>query len=79
MSHLIDTILSNSFYKTISIILILFLFFFMIKKLFKLVVYGVILFACFLAYVHFTGGNVKNAIEKSKIETENAFKKLEKK
>lgn len=79
MDHLINTIVSSSFYTTVAVILILFLFYFLIKKLFKLVIYGIIIFCGFLAYVNFTGGNVKNTLEKTKLKTENALKNLEKK
>lgn len=78
MYDLINTILSSSFYTVVAIIFIVFLFFFLIKKVFKLVVYCVVLFACFLAYVHFTGGDVKSVIEKTKIKTENTLKKHKK-
>jgi hypothetical protein len=74
MYNLIDAILSSPFYTVVAIVFIVFLFFFLIKKVFKLVVYCVVLFACFLAYVHFTGGNVKSVIEKTKIKTEKTFK-----
>lgn len=79
MTNLINTILSSSYYTTFAVILILFLLYFLIKKLFKLVIYGIIIFFGFLAYVHFTGDNVKNTIEKTKLKTENALKKLKKK
>ena len=40
----------------------------------KIVLYAFIIFLAFLAYVHFTGGNVQEAIDKTKTEGETIIK-----
>ena len=63
MQNLINTILSNPVYIIISVIAIVIILFLLIKKLFNFLAYACILFIAFLAYVHFTGGSIKETIK----------------
>lgn len=76
MNHLINAISSNITYITILVIVVALILYFILKKLFKMVIYCVLLFGCFLAYVHYTGGDVKNVIEKSKNKSDQIIKKI---
>ena len=62
MQYLINTILSNPVYIAIAGIAIVIILFLLIKKLLKFLAYACILFIAFLAYVHLTGGSVKETI-----------------
>jgi hypothetical protein len=55
----------------IALVIILFL---LIKKLFKFLLYSCILFITFLAYVHYTGGSVKETIKNAKEKGEEIIK-----
>ena len=70
MEELIENILANKIYTIIAVIILLAIIFFIVKRLLKLLFYAVIIFAAFLAYVHFTGGNVEEVINKTKDEGE---------
>ena len=63
MQNLIDIILSKPAYIIIVGVAAFILLFLLVKKLFKLFGYAVIVFIAFLAYLHFTGGSIKNAIK----------------
>ena len=66
MNNLIDLILSSPLYQIIAAIIIIVLVYFLIKKLFKLVLVAVIIFTAFLAYVHYSGGDVKDVVKQAK-------------
>ena len=66
MENLLNIILSNSHYMIIAGIALVIILFLLIKKLFKFLLYACILFIAFLAYVHYTGGNVKETIKNAK-------------
>ena len=66
MEHLINLILSSPLYQIIAAIIIIALVFFLIKKLFKLVLIAAVLFTGFLVYVHYTGGDVNEVIDNAK-------------
>jgi Ca2+/Na+ antiporter len=68
MEQLINNILSNPTYIVISIVILILLILFLIKKAFKFVIYVIILYVGFLLYIHYTGGDVKEIIDKSKTE-----------
>ena len=61
-----STILSSPVYMIIAGIALVIILFLLIKKLFKFLLYACILFIAFLAYVHYTGGNVKETIKNAK-------------
>ena len=63
MENLLNIILSNSLYMIIAGIALVIILFLLIKKLFKFLLYACILFIAFLAYVHYTGGSVKETIK----------------
>ena len=65
MDNLINTILSSPLYQIIVAILTIVLVFFLIKKLFKLVIVAIIIFTAFIAYVHYTGGDVNNIVKQA--------------
>ena len=66
MEKLLNIILSNHLYIIIAGIAIVIIIFLLIKKLFKFFLYASILFIAFLAYVHYTGGSVKETIKNAK-------------
>ncbi len=63
MNNLWNTILSNPVYMVIAGLTFVIILFLLVKKLFKFVAYACIIFIVFLAYVHFTGGSVKESIK----------------
>jgi threonine/homoserine/homoserine lactone efflux protein len=75
MENLIHNITSNPVYLIITVLFIIFIVFAIFKKIFKLLLYAGIIFIGFLAYVHFTGGNVKNAINDTKEKGEQLLNK----
>jgi len=74
MENLLNIILSNSVYMIIAGIALLIILFLLIKKLFKFLLYACILFIAFLAYVHYTGGSVKETIKNAKDKGEEIIK-----
>jgi hypothetical protein len=76
MHQLIDQLTNNPTYAIIAIVVLIILVFFVIKKLFKLLIYGIIIFIGFLVYVYYTGGDVKKTIENAKLKGENMIEKL---
>ena len=66
MENLLNIILSNSHYMIIAGIALVIILFLLIKKLFKFLLYACIIFITFLAYVHYTGGSVKETIKNAK-------------
>jgi energy-coupling factor transporter transmembrane protein EcfT len=74
MQQLFHLISSNPIYAIITFIIVIVLVFFVIKKMFKLVLYAVLVFLCFLGYVYFTGGDIKDTINKTKGKSEDVFK-----
>ncbi len=71
MPQLLDNIMSNPFYIAIAVVIVLVLLFSIMKRIIKLVIFIIILLIAFLAYVHFTGGNVKDSLKKAKEEVIN--------
>ncbi len=63
MENLISTILSNPIYLIITGLAIVIIFFLLIKKLFKILIYAFILFIAFLTYIYLTGSNVNETIK----------------
>jgi len=74
MENLLNIILSNSVYMIIAGIALVIILFLLIKKLFKFLLYACILFIAFLAYVHYTGGSVKETIKNAKDKGEEIIK-----
>ena len=74
MENLLNIILSNSLYMIIAGIALVIILFLLIKKLFKFLLYACILFIAFLAYVHYTGGSVKETIKNAKDKGEEIIK-----
>ena len=74
MENLLNIILSNSVYMIIAGIALVIILFLLIKKLFKFLLYACILFIAFLAYVHYTGGSVKETIKNAKEKGEEIIK-----
>jgi threonine/homoserine/homoserine lactone efflux protein len=66
MENLMSTILSNHVYMIIAGIAVVIIIFLLLKKLFKLVLWACAIFIVFLAYVHYTGGSVKEALIEAK-------------
>jgi hypothetical protein len=62
----LDKLVSNPIFIAVSIGLLAFLVYFLIKKLIKLVFLILIALGLFLAYVHFTGGDVQKTINQGK-------------
>ena len=74
MENLLNIILSNSLYMIIAGIALVIILFLLIKKLFKFLLYACIIFIAFLAYVHYTGGSVKETIKNAKDKGEEIIK-----
>jgi len=66
MPQLLDNIISNPLYLAIAVVIVLALLFSIMKRIIKLIVFVIILLLAFLAYVHYTGGNVKDTLNKVK-------------
>ncbi len=66
MQHLLEQLFSNPTYSVITILILVLIIFIIVKKLFKLLIYAILIFICFLAYIYFTGGNVNETINKTK-------------
>jgi dipeptide/tripeptide permease len=62
----LDKLVSNPLFVAVAIGLFAFLIYFLIKKLIKLVLVILIALGLFLAYVHFTGGDVKETLTEGK-------------
>ena len=62
----LDKLVSNPIFIAVAIGLLAFLVYFLIKKLIKLVLVVLIALGLFLAYVHFTGGDVKETLNGGK-------------
>ena len=69
-----STILSSPVYMIIAGIALVIILFLIIKKLFKFLLYACIIFIAFLAYVHYTGGSVKETIKNAKDKGEEIIK-----
>ena len=74
MENLMSTILSSPVYMIIAGIALVIILFLLIKKLFKFLLYACIIFIAFLAYVHYTGGSVKETIKNAKDKGEEIIK-----
>ena len=74
MEKLLNIILSNHLYIIIAGIAIVIIIFLLIKKLFKFFLYACMLFIAFLAYVHYTGGSVKDTIKDVKEKSKKIIK-----
>ena len=68
MENFMSIILSNTVYMIIAGVAIAIILFLLIKKLFKFFLFACILFITFLAYIHYTGGSVKETIKDVKEE-----------
>ena len=66
MNNLIELILSNPIYQVVVAVIIISLFFFIVKKLFKLVLISIVVFIAFLFYVHYSGGDVSKTVKQVK-------------
>lgn len=71
MNNLISTIFSNPVYLAIAGVVLLIVVILVIKKLFKVLIYVCLFFALFLAYVKYTGGDVKKTLEDVKNKSMN--------
>ena len=74
MDNLISTILSNPVYMIIAGIALVIIIFLLLKKLFKLFFWACAFFIVFLAYVHYTGGSVKDTLIEAKEKSEELIK-----
>jgi hypothetical protein len=66
MQQLLEKVMSNPLYLTVSVIIVVILLYAIVKRIIKLLIFLVILIIAFLAYVHYTGGSVKETIDKAK-------------
>lgn len=64
MQELIDKLLTNPLYLTISVILVVVILFSLFKRIMKLLIILVIALILFMVYVHNTGNTVKDKIER---------------
>jgi len=64
MQDLISKVISNPWYLTMSVILIVVLLYVIIKRVIKLIIFLFVAVILFLVYVHYTGTSVKDQIEK---------------
>jgi cell division protein FtsW (lipid II flippase) len=64
MQDLIDKLLSNPLYLAIGVILIIILFYAVIKRVVKLLIILFIALILFFVYVHYTGNSVKDKVER---------------
>ena len=64
MQDLIDKLISNPSHLTIGVVLVVVLLYAIIRRIIKLLIYLIIAIILFLAYVHFTGNNVTDKIER---------------
>lgn len=64
MQDLIDKVMANPMYLTISVILIVVIFFAIFKRIIKLLIFLFIAIILFLVYVHNTGNTMKDRIER---------------
>ena len=74
MENLMSTILSNPAYMIIAGIACVIIIFLLLKKLFKLFFWACAIFIVFLAYVHYTGGSVKDTLIEAKEKSEELIK-----
>jgi cell division protein FtsW (lipid II flippase) len=74
MPQLLENLTSNPLYIAIAVVIVLILLYVVMKRIIKLVIFVFILLLAFLAYVHFTGGNVNDAIDKVKGKGEELVK-----
>jgi hypothetical protein len=64
MQDLIDKVLANPLYLTLSVILIVVIFYAIIKRIMKLIIILIIAIILFVVYVHYTGNSVKDKMER---------------
>ena len=74
MPQLFENLLSNPIYIAIGVVLVLVLLYSIVKRVIKLILFLLILLLAFLAYLHFTGGDVKSTLEKAKEKGEKLVK-----
>lgn len=74
MEQLIEKVISNPLYLTLSVIIMVVLLYAIVKRIVKLLIFLVILMIAFLAYVHYTGSTVKETLEKAKEKGEKVLK-----
>jgi len=74
MPQLLETLLSNPLYIAIAVIMVLVLFYSLFKRIIKLIIFVIILLIAFLAYVHYTGGDVQDTLKKVKDKGEKLVK-----
>jgi ABC-type bacteriocin/lantibiotic exporter with double-glycine peptidase domain len=79
MEQLLNQILSNTLYTIIAVALLAVLAYAVIKKVLKLALIVVLLFSAYLTYVHYAGGNVKQAATKTIEAGTEAAKEVKKK
>ncbi len=79
MEKLLETILSNSTYLMIALSILAIILFLIIKKIFKLLIYAVVLFIIYLGYVYYTGGDVAEKVVKAKEKGEEVIQSGKKK
>lgn len=77
MENIIELILSNEIYMLITICVLLAIFFFILKKMVKLIFYALGILIAFLAYVYYAGGSVENVLEPAQQVIEKAEQKVE--
>jgi|GEM_PF-745468 len=61
-----DKLFANPIFIAIAVGLLAFLVYFLLKRLIKLVLIILIALVLFLAYVHFTGGDVRETLDQGK-------------
>jgi uncharacterized BrkB/YihY/UPF0761 family membrane protein len=74
MPQLLENLMSNPIYIAIGVVIVLILFYVVMKKIIKLIIFVFILLLAFLAYVHFIGGDVNDTIDKVKEKREELVK-----
>jgi len=74
MPQFLDNLLSNPLYIAMAVILVLVLLYSIVKRVIKLILFILIALISFLAYVHYTGGDVKDTVNKFKEKGEKLVK-----
>jgi len=63
MDQIINFLLSNPLWLTVAAVVSLVVLFFMLKKVFKLLLFAGAIFILYIAYLYWTGGDVSGSVE----------------
>lgn len=70
MPQFLETLFSNPVYIAIAVVIVVVLIYSVVKRIIKLIIFIIILLLAFLAYMHYTGGDVTDSLKKAKEKSE---------